>query len=50
LISGRDDWVYVYSDSNSIIFVKNEDSQKDVLERLRRKELTYPKGISDYFP
>jgi hypothetical protein len=51
LMSRGDEWVYVYSNRNSIVFIKNEDSQKNIIERLKRKELTYShQGISIYFP
>lgn len=51
LISTQREWIYVYSDPLSIIFVKNEDSQKDILERLKRKELRYPHtALTVYFP
>lgn len=51
LVAGQGDWVYVYSDRVSIVFIRNADSQKDVLERFRKKELIYPHGgVSIYFP
>jgi len=53
LISTQERWIYVYSDSTSIVFIKNSSSQRDVLERLREKELIYPDNntpLSVYFP
>ena len=53
LISTPNSWKYVYSDSTSIVFVRDNSSQGDVLERLRRKELIYPDNNtpnSAYFP
>lgn len=51
LISSQSEWVYIYSDPLSIIFIKNEDSQKGILEKLKRKELRYPHApLSIYFP
>jgi len=53
LISTQNSWKYVYSDSTSIVFVKNNSSQGDVLERLRRNALIYPDNdtpLSTYFP
>ena len=50
LISKQKKWIYIYSDSESIIFIKNKDSYKDIVERLKRKELIYPrKELSIYF-
>lgn len=53
LISTLEGWIHVYSDPTSIIFIRNSSSQKDVLERLKRKELIYPDKNtppSVYFP
>ncbi|MCK4821927.1 hypothetical protein KA005_39550, partial [bacterium] len=51
LIATHKEWIYAYSDPISIIFVKEEDSQQKVIERLKRKEMVYPnKGLSVYFP
>lgn len=53
LISTQDRWIYVYSDPTSIVFIRDSSSQRDVLERLRRKELIYPDKNtppSVYFP
>ena len=50
LISKQKKWIYIYSDSESIIFIKNKDSYKDIVDRLKRKELVYPrKELSVYF-
>lgn len=47
----REDWVYVYSDNLSIIFLKNAESQTSVLEKLKEKKLVYPGNeLSVYFP
>jgi hypothetical protein len=53
LISTQDRWIYVYSDPTSIVFIRNNSSQRDALERLRRKELIYPTKNTPplvYFP
>ena len=51
MISNQKKWIYIYSDFNSIIFIKDKDWQKDLIDRLKRKELIYPhKGLSIYFP
>jgi len=50
LISKQKKWIYIYSDSESIIFIKNKDIYKDIVDRLKRKELIYPrKVLSLYF-
>ena len=49
--STQRDWIYVYSDPISIVFIKDGGSQRDVLEKFQRKELIYPdKDLSVYFP
>lgn len=52
LISTLEGWIQAYSDPTSIVFIRNSSSQRDVLERLRRKELIYPdeNTPSLYFP
>lgn len=51
LIKTQQKWIYVYSDNLSMIFVKNEESRKELLVKLGRKELVYPrKKLSIYFP
>ena len=51
LISAQREWIYIYSDRISIIFVKNKDSQKDIIEKLTKKELKYPQAaLSRFFP
>ena len=42
LISTQDRWVYVYSDPTSIVFVREGNSQKGLLEKFRKKELISP--------
>ncbi len=51
LISTQDEWIYVYSDPISIVFIRNSVSQRGVLEKLRTKGLIYPgEALSIYFP
>ena len=53
LIATEKRWVYVYSDPTSIVFVRDGGSQRDILNKLGRKELIYPDkdtGPSFYFP
>ena len=53
LISTQKRWIYVYSDPTSIVFLKDGESQRDVLDRFRKKELIYPDKntkLSVYFP
>ena len=51
LITSQQKWIYVYSDNLSMIFVKKEESRKELFEKLGRKELVYPrKRLSIYFP
>ena len=46
-----DDWVYIYSDNISIIFLKKGESMKEVIERFNHKKLLYPLNeLSIYFP
>ena len=42
LLSTEKRWVYVYSDPTSIVFVRDGGSQRDILNKFRRKELIYP--------
>jgi len=50
LISNQKKWIYIYSDSDSIIFIKNKDSNQGIVDKLKRKELIYPrKELSVYF-
>jgi len=53
LISTQDRWIYVYSDSTSILFIRNHATQSGVLKKLKRKKLQYPGDSvphSGYFP
>jgi len=53
LISTQKRWIYVYSDPTSIVFLRDGDSQRDVLDRFRKRELIYPDKntkLSAYFP
>ena len=51
LISTQDRWVYVYSDPTSIVFVKESDSQGDILDKFQKNQLIYPSDeVSPYFP
>lgn len=46
-----DEWLYVYSDSISIIFLKKSEPMKDVVERFKTKKFVYPNDeLSIYFP
>lgn len=46
-----DEWLYVYSDNISIIFLKNNETMKDVIKRFKTKKLVYPDDeLSIYFP
>ncbi|MFC1532334.1 hypothetical protein ACFL7M_03060 [Thermodesulfobacteriota bacterium] len=51
MIDMRRGWIYVYSDTISMIFLKARETQKEILKKLRGKELIYPKTeLSKYFP
>jgi hypothetical protein len=51
LISTEVRYIYVYSDPTSIVFVKNDKSQRDILNKFRKKKLICPSGeVSPYFP
>jgi hypothetical protein len=51
LISTPGNWIYVYSDRVSIIFIRDTKSQKETLEKFRRKQFVYPdEKLSVYFP
>jgi hypothetical protein len=51
LISRNKEWIYVYSDSTSIVFIRDEDLHKNVIMKLKKKELRYPKEApSIFFP
>ena len=53
LIATEKRWVYVYSDPTSIVFIRDGGSQRDILDKFRRKELVYPgkdTKPSFYFP
>jgi len=51
LITSQDRWIYVYSDRTSIVFVRDGVSQRDILDKFRRKKLIYPDSkVSTYFP
>lgn len=46
-----DDWVYIYSDSISMIFLKNSEITKKIIERFNARQLIYPENkLSIYFP
>jgi len=46
-----EDWVYIYSDNLSIIFLKNREPMKEVIEKFRHKKLVYSQDeLSLYFP
>jgi len=42
LITIQNRWIYVYSDPTSIVFVRDGGSQRDILDKFRRKKLIYP--------
>lgn len=45
------DWIYIYSDNISIIFLKKGNQMKEVIDRFRNRELTYSEDNVDiYFP
>jgi hypothetical protein len=51
LISTEDRYIYVYSDHTSIVFLKDVESQRDILNKFRRDRLIYPSSeVSTYFP
>lgn len=51
LISTQNEWQYIYSDRVSIVFIRNNDSQRKVLKKFRNKELIYPRSeLSVHFP
>jgi len=51
MIAIRQDWIYVYSDSLSKIYLKDGVSQKEIIEQFKVKKLIYPKTkLSIYFP
>ena len=51
MIIEQQNWVYVYSDNLSIVFLKKGESQKETLKRFRAHQLIYPKRRpSPYFP
>ncbi|MDB9822139.1 hypothetical protein OAC89_00385 [Deltaproteobacteria bacterium] len=51
LINTKGKWIYVYSDSNSIIFIKKSDSMQGYINKIKKKEIAYPnQKISIYFP
>jgi len=46
-----DDWIYIYSDNISMIFLNNSESIKYVIEKFINKTLIYPEDeLSIYFP
>ena len=46
-----EDWIYIYSDKISIIFLKNGRSLKEVIDKFKSNNLVYPKDeLSIYFP
>ena len=46
-----DDWIYIYSDKISMIFLKNGEPIKEVIEKFRHKKLIYSMDeLSLYFP
>ncbi len=46
-----DEWIYIYSDNISIIFLRNSETMKDFISRFKSKKLVYPdRELSVYFP
>lgn len=51
MVHGNNDWVYLYSDGISLVFIKDNESQRNIINKLRANELVYPeKEILPYFP
>jgi hypothetical protein len=51
LLRESKNWIYVYSDRISIIFFKNNENNKETIQRFKNKKFIYPKeGASTYFP
>jgi len=53
LISTQDRWINIYSDPTAIVFMRNGDSQRDILDKFSKKKLLLPQlsGRSlVYFP
>jgi hypothetical protein len=51
MINKQSDWIYIYSDNISIIFLKTGDNQKNNLQKFKRNMLIYPReNLSIYFP
>jgi hypothetical protein len=51
IIEPSDEWIYVYSDNISIIFLRNSETMKDIISRFKSKKMVYPDGeLSIYFP
>lgn len=51
MIDTRRDWIYLYSDNISMIFLKSGESQEEILEKFRGKAVIYPRTeLSTYFP
>jgi len=51
MINSQNDWVYIYSDKISIVFLKNDVNQKENIERFKKKGLVYPENTTSiYFP
>jgi hypothetical protein len=46
-----DEWIYIYSDTISIIFLRNSDTMKDIITRFKSKKMVYSdRELSVYFP
>ena len=51
MINANPDWIYVYSDDISIIFIKDEKYRQWIKDKKRGEKLIYPKrSLSIYFP
>jgi hypothetical protein len=51
MINANPNWIYVFSDNISIVFIKNGENHREILEKMKQKGLVYPKrNLSIYFP
>jgi len=51
MIESPKKWIYIYSDQTSLIFLKDSDKMQKIIDKINRKEISYPKQeISIYFP
>ena len=51
LIKKQGEWIYVYSDSTAIVFLRNNKKNRTVLDRFKSGKFDYPRSApSVYFP